>query len=35
MDRIKAEGIWGELNGAIDEIYKKNASNLSFEHLYR
>lgn len=35
MDKSKAELIWGELNGAIDEIFKKNASNLSFEHLYR
>ena len=35
MDRNKAGNIWTELKGAIDEIFKKNASNLSFEHLYR
>lgn len=35
MDKSKATSIWQELNGAIGEIFKKNASNLSFEHLYR
>jgi len=35
MDRPKATSVWAELSGAIDEIFKKNASNLSFEHLYR
>jgi hypothetical protein len=35
MDRPKAQAVWQELRGAIDEIFRKNASNLSFEHLYR
>lgn len=35
MDRTRAQGVWQELRGAIDEIFRKNASNLSFEHLYR
>lgn len=35
MDRAKAQAVWSELRGAIDEIFRKNASNLSFEHLYR
>lgn len=35
MDRQRATTVWGELSGAIDEIFRKNASNLSFEHLYR
>lgn len=35
MDRTKAQAVWHELRGAVDEIFKKNASNLSFEHLYR
>lgn len=35
MDRARAQGVWQELRGAVDEIFAKNASNLSFEHLYR
>lgn len=35
MDSRKAESIWGALRSAIDEIYKRNASSLSFEELYR
>ena len=35
MDRAAAQQIWDILANAIDEIYNRNASQLSFEELYR
>lgn len=35
MDRTVAAQTWQDLANAIDEIYKRNASKLSFEELYR
>lgn len=35
MDRSDANRTWGILAQAIDEIYNRNASQLSFEELYR
>ena len=35
MDRQDATRTWNILAGAIDEIYNRNASQLSFEELYR
>ena len=35
IDLAAAERIWQDLEKAIEEIYKKNASKLSFEELYR
>ena len=35
MDRNAAQQIWDILANAIDEIYNRNASQLSFEELYR
>lgn len=35
MDRSDAAGTWDLLANAIDEIYNRNASQLSFEELYR
>jgi cullin 3 len=35
MDRNAAQLIWEILANAIDEIYNRNASQLSFEELYR
>jgi cullin 3 len=35
MDRTVATQTWGALAKAIDEIYNRNASKLSFEELYR
>ncbi|CAB9522036.1 Cullin-3 [Seminavis robusta] len=35
MDRNAAQQIWEILANAIDEIYNRNASQLSFEELYR
>jgi cullin 3 len=35
MDSTAAQGIWGNLSRAIDEIHNKNASELSYEELYR
>jgi cullin 3 len=35
MDRTVAQQTWGALANAIDEIYNRNASQLSFEELYR
>ena len=35
MDRTAANQIWDILANAIDEIYNRNASQLSFEELYR
>ena len=35
MDRTAAQQIWDILANAIDEIYNRNASQLSFEELYR
>jgi len=35
MDRAAAQQIWEILANAIDEIYNRNASQLSFEELYR
>ena len=35
MDRNAAQEIWEVLANAIDEIYNRNASQLSFEELYR
>lgn len=35
MDSSNAERIWGALRAAIQEIYNKNASSLSYEELYR
>jgi cullin 3 len=35
MDRSEAATVWDVLAGAIDEIYNRNASQLSFEELYR
>ena len=35
MDSLGAERVWQDLSRAIGEIYKKNASTLSFEELYR
>lgn len=35
MDRTKANEIWEKLSIAIDEIHSRNASQLSFEELYR
>mmetsp|Transcript_9553 Transcript_9553/g.32570 ORF Transcript_9553/g.32570 Transcript_9553/m.32570 type:complete len:734 (+) Transcript_9553:62-2263(+) len=35
MDAQRAREVWGDLHNAIGEIYRKNASRLSFEELYR
>jgi cullin 3 len=35
MDRTVATQTWEALANAIDEIYDRNASQLSFEELYR
>ena len=35
MDRAVASQTWEALANAIDEIYNRNASQLSFEELYR
>ena len=35
MDRTVASETWDVLANAIDEIYNRNASQLSFEELYR
>lgn len=35
MDQNEAKDTWGVLARAIDEIYNRNASQLSFEELYR
>ena len=35
MDRSVAMKTWDALANAIDEIYNRNASQLSFEELYR
>mmetsp|Transcript_25837 Transcript_25837/g.48921 ORF Transcript_25837/g.48921 Transcript_25837/m.48921 type:complete len:768 (-) Transcript_25837:70-2373(-) len=35
MDISDAQSTWNVLAGAIDEIYNRNASQLSFEELYR
>lgn len=35
MDKTVAQQTWGALANAIDEIYNRNASQLSFEELYR
>ena len=35
MDRTVASKTWEALANAIDEIYNRNASQLSFEELYR
>ncbi len=35
MDLAGAQRVWQDLAKSIDEIYKKNASRLSFEELYR
>ena len=35
MDKTVAKQTWGVLAKAIDEIYNRNASLLSFEELYR
>ena len=35
MDRTDASNTWDVLASAIDEIYNRNASQLSFEELYR
>jgi len=35
MDQKDAQQTWGVLANAIDEIYNRNASQLSFEELYR
>jgi len=35
MDRTVATQTWQALANAIDEIYNRNASQLSFEELYR
>ena len=35
MDRTVASQTWQALAMAIDEIYNRNASQLSFEELYR
>ena len=35
MDRTVASQTWEALANAIDEIYNRNASQLSFEELYR
>lgn len=35
MDAAAAQSVLADLRRAIDEIYKKNASTLSFEELYR
>lgn len=35
MDLHAAQAVWQSLANAIDEIYKKNASSLRFEELYR
>ena len=35
MDRPQAEQNWTKLGSAIDEIHSRNASDLSFEELYR
>jgi cullin 3 len=35
MDRTVASQTWDCLANAIDEIYNRNASQLSFEELYR
>lgn len=35
MDRTVANQTWDALANAIDEIYNRNASQLSFEELYR
>ena len=35
LDKKQAQELWTLLSQSIDEIYNKNASNLSFEELYR
>ena len=35
MDKKDAQEIWDVLGRAMDEIYNRNASQLSFEELYR
>lgn len=35
MDKTAAKQTWNTLAGAVDEIYNRNASQLSFEELYR
>jgi cullin 3 len=35
MDRKEAQEVWEVLGRAMDEIYNRNASQLSFEELYR
>lgn len=35
MDQTAAKAVWESLSKAIDEIYNQNASQLSFEELYR
>lgn len=35
MDKAVANQTWNALANAIDEIYNRNASQLSFEELYR
>ena len=35
MDRQDANRTWETLSAALDEIYNRNASQLSFEELYR
>jgi cullin 3 len=35
MDKKYVESIWASLKNAIQEILKKNYSDLSFEELYR
>lgn len=35
VSRIDVDSVWSQLSAAIDQIYTKNASDLSFEALYR
>lgn len=35
MDLARAQAIWASLRDAINEIFSHNASQLSFEELYR
>jgi cullin 3 len=35
MDSSYADNLWSVLSVAFEQIYNKNASNLSFEELYR
>ena len=35
MDKTAAKQTWNTLARAVDEIYNRNASQLSFEELYR